>query len=267
MVLFTTRLAGLIWEMWVEKTHLFDIHLGETVVPYATLEPLKALLPLKRGDSEIPVDYDGVTGIHLGGLGKRMRQRWQTISSLWEEKKAAVNELDLLGRIDYHRELSSQLKWRQKSGARPVRIVYTSAGQPTAALLHDDEAMVENVLFWVTCKDVQEADYLLAIINSDALFEAVAPLMPKGQFGARHLHKHLWKLPIPEFDPANPLHAEVSDAGKAAADGAARQLAALQAERDRVTVTIARRELRNWLRNSPEGQAVEHAVTRLLGAE
>ena len=25
--------------------------------------------------------------------------------------------------------------------------------------------------------------------------------MPKGQFGARHLHKHLWKLPIPEFDP------------------------------------------------------------------
>ena len=88
--------------------------------------------------------------------------------------------------------------------------------------------------------------------------------MPKGQFGARDLQKHLWKLPIPEFDPANPLHAEVSDAGKAAAKGAARQLAALQAERDRVTVTIARRELRKWLRNSPEGRSVEQIVTRLL---
>ena len=91
--------------------------------------------------------------------------------------------------------------------------------------------------------------------------------MPKGQFGARDLQKHLWKLPIPEFDPANPLHAEVSDAGKAAAEGAARQLATLQAERDRVTVTIARRELRKWLRSSQQGHAVEQAVTRLLRAE
>ena len=74
--------------------------------------------------------------------------------------------------------------------------------------------------------------------------------MSKGQFGARHLQKHLWKLPIPEFDPANGLHVEVSQAGRAAADGAAQRLAQLRQERDRVTVTIARRELRQWLRES-----------------
>ena len=34
-----------------------------------------------------------------------------------------------------------------------------------------------------------EAYYLLAIINSDALYEAVTPLMPKGQFGSRDLDK------------------------------------------------------------------------------
>ena len=122
-------------------------------------------------------------------------------------------------------------------------------------------------LFWIACKDTQEAHYLLAIINSDVLAEDVNKYDAEGPVRTRDLQKHLWKLPIPEFDPANPLHAEVSDAGKAAAEGAARQLAALQAERDRVTVTIARRELRKWLRNSPQGQAVEHAVTRLLGAE
>ena len=90
--------------------------------------------------------------------------------------------------------------------------------------------------------------------------------MPKGQFGARDLHKHLWKLPIPEFDPDDPLHTEVSAAGKAAAEGAARQLAKLREERDRVTVTIARRELRKWLRASPEGKSVEDLVGRLLNA-
>ena len=104
----------------------------------------------------------------------------------------------------------------------------------------------------------------LAIINSDALYELVTPLMSKGQFGARDLQKHLWKLPIPGFDAGNPLHVAVSEAGEAAAAGAAKQLERLRQERDRVTVTIARRELRKWLRESPEGQAVEDVVGRLL---
>ena len=113
--------------------------------------------------------------------------------------------------------------------------------------------IVDYKLFWTTCKNPEEAHYLLAIINSDGLYERVTPLMPKGQFGARDLQKHLWKLPLPEFDRGDRRHVEVSEAGEAAAEGASQQLARLREERDRVTVTIARRELRKWLRASPEG--------------
>ncbi len=247
----------------IETAHVFDVHLGETLVPYATLDPLKVVLPLERDGSGIPADPKGPGGIRLGGLARRMRGRWRTVNSLWEENRAAANRLTLSDRLDYHGELSAQLQWQNDPGDRPVRVSHTTSGEPTAALLHDD-VIVDHVLYWVTCKSIQEATYLLAIINSQALYEAVTPLMAKGQFGARHLHKHLWKLPIPEFDAANPLHAEISDAGKAAADGAARQLAALKAERDPLTVTVARRELRKWLRQSPQGQTAEQPVTRLL---
>ena len=171
-----------------------------------------------------------------------------------------------MGNLDHYGKLSSQLKWQQSPGDRPVRVVYTTSGEPTAALLLGDKVLVDHVLYWVSCKNIHEAYFLLSIINSDGLYEAVSPMMPTGQFGARHLHKHLWKLPIPEFDPGDPLHAEVSAAGEAAAEGAARQLARLREERDRVTVTIARRELRKWLRASPEGKSVEDAVGRLLNA-
>ena len=41
-------------EQTVEAAHVFDVHLGETVVPYATLHPLRAILPLRRGEYEIP---------------------------------------------------------------------------------------------------------------------------------------------------------------------------------------------------------------------
>ena len=256
-----------ITEQTIEAQHVYDVHLGETVVPYATLDPLKAVLPLRSGDGEIPAAENGVGGIRIGRLARRMRERWRTISSLWEENKTAANKLDLLGRLDYYSGSSSQLEWQQRSGDRPVRVVYSGSGAPTAALLHDDDALVDYTLFRITCKDSQEANYLLAIINSQALYEAAAPMMAQGQFGARHLQKHLWKLPIPEFDASEPLHRTISEVGKAAAKGAAQQLAQLRQERDRTTVTIARRELHKWLRQSPEGQAVEDAVGELLGHE
>ena len=80
------------------------------------------------------------------------------------------------------------------------------------------------------------------------------------------MHKQLWKLPIPEFDLANALHQEVARAGAVAALGASQRLAALRAERrGQLTVTIARRELRAWLRGSDVGEAVEAAVKPLIG--
>ena len=117
----------------------------------------------------------------------------------------------------------------------------------------------------MTCKDLDEAYYLLAVINSDRLYAAVEALMSKGQFGPRNLKKQLWKLPIPEYDGENPSHRAVSDAGKAAASGAEREIERLRRERDRLTVTVARRELRAWLREGDEGRAVEGAVAEVLG--
>ena len=53
----------------VEKRHLFNVHLGETIAPYVTLEPLKALLPIKQGDATIPADDNGTGGVRLGWVG------------------------------------------------------------------------------------------------------------------------------------------------------------------------------------------------------
>ena len=251
-------------EQTVEVAHVFDVHLGETIVPYATLDPLRAALPLKRGEHEVPTSKNGVGGIRLGGLSQRMRDRWRVVSNLWEANRAAATKMNLSGQLDYYGKLSSQLEWRHEPGDRQIRIVYGGWGAPTAALLREDDAIVDYKLFWVTCRDAQEAYYLLAIINSDVLYEMVTPLMSKGQFGARDLQKQLWKLPIPEFDPEDSLHAVVSEAGRVAAEGAAERLARLRQDRGEVTVTIARREIRKWLREKAEGRAVEEAVGALL---
>ena len=248
----------------VEAQHVYDVHLGETLAPYVTLDPLKAVLPMKRAEYEVPTDKDGVGGIRLGGLGRLMRGRWETISKAWEDNRAEANKLPLVDRLDYHGELSAQLTWQDDHGGRPIRVVYTSAGIPTAAILADDASIVDYKLFWIACKNLQEAHYLLAVINSDALYNAATPLMSKGLWGARDLQKHLWKLPIPVFDAKDPLRRQVARVGKAAAAGAASQFAMLREELGDLGVAVVRRELRSWLRGSKEGQAVERAVEKLL---
>ena len=195
-----------ITEQTIERRHLYDVHLGETVVPYATLEPLKAILPVRQGESEIPVDANASGDIRLGGLERRMRGRWQSISRMWDNNKRPATKLDLHGQLDYYGKLSAQLEWQANYEERPVRLVYTAAGQPTATLLNDDKIIVDYKLFWITCEDMQEANYLLAIINSDALAAAVNPLTtPNWAGNTRDLQKHLWKLPIPEFDAGQPV--------------------------------------------------------------
>ena len=249
----------------IEKQHVFAIHLGETLAPYVTLDPLQAVLPLKRSDDRIPAAEEEIGGVRQGGLERRMRDRWRTISNLWEQNKTASNKLSLLGRLDYHRELSAQLEWRHGTTQRSVRVVYTQAGQPTAALLEEREAIVDTRLYWITCRNTDEAFYLLAVINSNTLADAVNKFTTANWAGnTKDLHKHVWKLPIQEYDDDNLLHEAVSEAGRVAAEGTARELAKLRENRNRVTVIIARRELREWLRTSPEGRAVEDAVGELL---
>ena len=84
--------------------------------------------------------------------------------------------------------------------------------------------------------------------------------MSRGLWGARDLHKHLWNLPIPRFDPEDGLHVEAAAVGEAAAHGAAEQLVG----RDDLTSDAARRRVRQWLNHSDEGRAVERVVGTLL---
>ena len=252
-----------ITERAVEAAHVFDVYLGESVAPYATLPPLKAALPIvDDGIRTLPARdrAEDIGGLRVAALRRLMRDRWETISGLWNANKALANRLTLLGQLDYRRKLSRQIEWRAIVPRAALRVVYGTSGRPTAGVLHDRDAIVDHTLYWIRCDSETEAAYLLAVINSDALRDAVEPLMPKGQWGARHVHKHPWALPIPRFNPNNERHAEVAAAGEAAAAGAARQLDG----RDALTSATARKLLRQWLADSPEGREVERAVGALL---
>ena len=259
----------------VEAGNVFDVHLGETIAPYTTLNPLRAVLPIadaSRADTPSHLDGSEQHGairriLSSGSLPARTSKRWNTMSDTWEQHKSQNNKLTLLGQLDYLGKLTTQLEWQANHNSRPHRVVYSSSGRATAAVLENSDALIDCTLFWIACRNIDEAHYLAAVINSDTLRDAVDPLMPKGQFGARHLQKHLWKLDIGEYDHANRIHIRLSQLGRAAADEAAVALADLRTQltkKDRIlTIRAARKALRYNLAASATGQKIETLVKKL----
>ena len=260
----------------VHGDNLFDVYLGESIAPFVTLPPLTAALPVDKPSMTLPLDHSSCpanpkTGavrhtacvVDIAKLDSRMQTRWNSMSSLWNANKGKNDKKTLYQRLNYHNVLTSQLEWLRNPGDRPIRIAYTGITTPAAALINDNKAILDTALYQVICTDLDEAYYLLAIINSKVLFEAVKPLMPKGQFGARDLHKHPWKLPIPAYDPNDLSLADLSRLGRDAATEAEKVIADLGTTPP--SVTKARAVLRHeWQPYSPTAQHIETAVNQLL---
>ena len=256
----------------IEVEHIWDIHLGETVAPYVLLEPRRAVLPVRHGEKLVAPkerkklaenNIETICGLEPSSMEPRMRARWLETNEIWDEHKSSNNRLDLVGRLDYMGNLSAQLE-----GYAPIRLLYATSGRPTAAVLLSPNSLADTKLYSVQCETLEEAHYLAVIINSDTLEQAVQKFMPKGQFGARDLHKHLWRLPIPTYDPADHHHATLAKLGSQLATEAATHLATIRTTRAAnnkpTTITVARRELRQWLSTHLPAQQVENLVAKLL---
>ena len=154
------------------------------------------------------------------------------------------------------------MEWIRDPGKRPVRIAYTTSGRPSAAVIEDDRSIVDTKLYQVTCRGIGEAHYLLAIINSDTLATAVKPFCGTNWARKiRDLHKHLWKLPIPEYDRGNALHRRLSRLGRDAAKEAS-ELLTLDSN---ISSRKARELMRHkWQPASKVAARIEDAVAELL---
>ena len=246
----------------IHEDNLFDVYLGQSIAPYVVLEPLTAVLPVDKQTMTLPLGHNSGE-VDTAALDTRMRTRWNTMSALWDANKGKNDKKSLYQNLNYLSKLTNQLAYLRDPGDRPVRIAYSSSGVPTAALIADTQAILDYTLFQVTCSNLNEAYYLLAIINSDALALEVNRFMPKGLFGARHLQKHLWKLPIPAYDPNNTEHLNLSRLARRATVEAQTIITNLGSPTP--SVTKARAVLRHeWQPNSVTAQGIETAVQQLL---
>jgi hypothetical protein len=229
----------------VETEFLRPMHLGETLLPYRMLTPPLALIPR---DSEGLMDARSERLDTYPGLA----HWWRNVEELWDSNRSS-ERLALLEQLDYHQKLSAQFPTQEQ------RIVYTKSGMHVAAArLNDPRSIIDHTLYWATAASEPEALYLCAILNSVILTALVRPLMAYGK-DERHVDKHLWKLPIPLFDAANPLHGRLAVLG-----GRMEEEVATLAVDGGKHFAAARRKIREHLETSTVGRQIEEAVEELL---
>jgi hypothetical protein len=93
-------------------------------------------------------------------------------------------------------QIDFQSKLRRQFPTPAHRVVYTKSGQHLAACRIDDpNAVIDHKLYWAPVATVEEGRYLTAILNSQALAVAVAPLQARGQHNPRDFDMHIFAIP------------------------------------------------------------------------
>lgn len=183
----------------VESEFVRPVLLGESVLPYRVLPARSAVLPLE-GTELLDSGHSHLD--YYPGLA----DWWRRAEELWNTNRSS-ERLSLRERIDFRRGLTGQLP------VSSLRVVYGASGMHVvAALVDSPNAVTEHKLYWGAVTSREEGLYLCAILNCPELTQVVRPLMSYGK-DERDVDKHVWKLPIPQFDPANTLHQRLAELG------------------------------------------------------
>lgn len=191
--------------------------------------------------------------------GFRFLAAWlRDIEGKWQDHAAKTAQgeprMTLLQQIDYMRKLSAQLE------SSPIRVVYAASGTlPAAVIVTDASVFVEHGAYWASARNLDEARYLCAILNSETTRKLLHDSQPKGQGGARHFDNLIWELPIPGYRHANRLHRQLAAA-------TAEIVASAAALTEPAHFTRKRRAIRDALIADGIAGTIDTLVARLLAA-
>ena len=193
----------------VEGRFLFTTAIAHHVLPFCLLTPSPIVLPLEEANGK----YYCLTSQLLKRKGYREFAKWmETADAIWSAKRSGKTSHSLLEWLDYSGKLTVQ------SPLQRHLVLYNAAGTNVSATYCDRSALtlpfvVDTTLYWAAVQRPEEAQYLVAILNSTIVNLAIKPFQSNGLMGQRHIHKKLLDLPIPRYDPEKGIHRDLSQLG------------------------------------------------------
>ena len=192
----------------VERIFVRSAYLGEHCLPFRLLPASQVVIPF---DGPLKMSGDDERIDRFPGLA----DWWRRAENVWNENRSS-DKRTLIEQLDYIKQLSSQFPIPK------IRVVYTKAGNHlTSAIVSDQQAVIDHMLYWGATSTLEEAHFLTAILNAPVLAEIITPYQSRGAFGPRHFDKYVWYPPIPQYDVADESHRLLAQLGSNATEVAA----------------------------------------------
>ncbi|HXT74207.1 MAG TPA: N-6 DNA methylase [Candidatus Angelobacter sp.] len=203
----------------VEGRFIYSSALARHLLPFVVLEPATVVLPYELQNGVLCVR----TAAALKNLGYREFSEWMTqVEKVWTENRLQKSQSQTVyQRLDYQRELTRQ------NPSRRHLVLYNKSGTNISAAHFEGNAqsppfVVDHTLYWAAFSEPHEADYVVAILNSETVNRRIKPFQSTGLLGERDVHKKLLDLPIPLYSSAFKDHRKLAELGeKARLDAAA----------------------------------------------
>ncbi|WP_158812195.1 N-6 DNA methylase [Streptomyces fulvoviolaceus] len=208
----------------VERIFIRPLYLGESILPFRTLEPMRTVVPW---DGIRLLDSNNQDIEHYPGLANW----WRQAENVWTQNRSS-ERLSLTAQLDYRSKLTQQFY------TPGHRVVYTKSGLYLAAsIVSTPQAVIDHKLYWGSVTDLDEARFLVSILNSTTLTNLVRPLQGRGMHNPRDFDKYVFKLPIPAFQPSETTHRQLvslSERAERVAAGVTLTAARFETQRRRV---------------------------------
>lgn len=235
----------------IEVDFIRRVVLGEGIVPYRVLRLVDGVIPMENGAI---LDAGAAEARGHRGLAAWLRDA----ELKWNEH--SKKGLEGAPRTTLAQAVNHLSKLTAQSQPGPIRVLYTKSGtRLSACWIEDQTVIVDTKLYWATAGSLEEAAYIAAIVNSRTVLDRVKDLQPVGQRDARDFDNLVWTLPIPEYDPEDVLHRDLSEAALRAA-----QLARETDLPAEAHFTTKRRIIRGVLDADGVALTIENLVDALL---
>jgi len=250
----------------VEADFLYASLLATHLIPFGVRKFHLVVLPIRVEKKGKYTELQMVKRSDAVRLGKTGLAGWlRKAEKLWDEHKKETTEFSVYEYLNYHGKLTSQ-----KIDA-PYVLVYNASGKDLAACVIAvtklQEAynlplrgfIVDHKLYHLReASGSEEVHYLCAVLNSSLVNEAIKPHQTGGHFGERDIHRRPFEiLPIPEFDPQDPIHQELAKLSKECH----RKVAKMEVDPAR-RIDLARQHVREAL--DAELKKIDRLVRKLL---
>jgi SAM-dependent methyltransferase len=204
----------------IERVFLYASFLSKDLLPFAVRKFQLVALPVvvtSHGDLKM---VDANEALSQGF--KDAHDWFAQVERIWTSKRRDKNQ-SFAARLDYDHLLT-----RQNPKTENV-VVYNSSGMNLSAsvvtqeevrLIHGIETagfFCENIAWRYYARSKDEAHYLVGVLNSRLVNEAIKPYQPQGLMGERHIHRRPFEAcNIPLFDSANELQQKIARVAAAA---------------------------------------------------